>query len=343
MDISERKQKILAMVVEQYITTGEPVGSKSITVLLGNAVSSATVRAEMAELSEMGFLEQPHTSAGRVPSQKGYRYYVDRLMGKYELSSAEQHTLHNRLRTHAGEPEKVLEKAGGILAELTGCAAVSSTPLDEHTSIKRVELVPMGAKTALVVFLTSSGVLKSRVCRCDSEITIEMVELFYNIAAAEFIEKHPSDIHTAGVQTIAASLGDKALAMTPLLVTLSELCAAAAQSELLLEGQSNLLNHKELENSAAELMEFLKQAEPLSRLLSSKRDDLSILIGKENFFKELENSSMILARYHIGGQNAGSLGIIGPTRIDYARLIPSIRYLSYLVGNLLSEALDEES
>lgn len=341
MELSARKEKILALIVEYFIATGEPIGSKMISSAFETSISSATIRNEMAELSEKGYLEQPHTSAGRVPSQKGYRYYVDHLMGGYEISPSEQFRIGNLLKNAVGEPERVLAQASGILAEMTGCAALSTTPLDSQTRIKRVELVPIGARTAMVVLLSSSGVIKSRVCRIDSELTLEVMELFYNVAAAHFVGQRASDIHTAGVQTIVASLGEKAFLMTPLLVALSELSQASTRSEVLLEGQSNLLNYRELENNACELMDFLNRGEPLSRLLVANRDELNVLIGRENFFREMENSSMILAGYRIAGQDAGTVGIIGPTRIDYARLIPSIRFISHIVSSILSDSVEE--
>lgn len=340
LDLNERRQKILAFIIDRYILTGEPVGSKAISEEIDMSISSATIRNEMSELVDLGYLEQPHTSSGRIPSQKGYRYYVDNLIGRYELASEERYRIENLLEKASGEPESVLERASGLLAELTGCAAVSTTPLDEFSVIQKVELVPIGLRTAMIVLVTSSGLLKSRVCRFDSEITIEIVELFYNIAQAHFIKNKTAEINTVIIQTIAASLGDKAFVMIPLLTALYDLSHSAAQSELLLEGEANLLNNRDLEASACKLLEFLQRGEPLNQLLTSNRDALSILIGRENTYKEMENSSMILSRYSIGGQDVGSLGIIGPTRIDYARLIPSIKYLSDLVSRFLSDALE---
>ncbi len=339
--MSERKQKILAFIVDYYIATGEPAGSKLISAAFGGAVSSATIRNDMSELSELGFLEQPHTSAGRIPSQKGYRYYVDHLMGRYEISVSEQFRISNMLKNENGEPERLLSRAGEILADLTGCASLSTTPLDRQSIIKRVEMVPIGSKTVMIVVLASSGVIKSRVCRIDSEVTIEILELFYNVASAHFVSQRAHDINTANIQTIVASLGEMALVMTPLIVTLSELTTAITQADLLLEGQSNLLNYREFENNAYELMDFLSRGEPLSKLLVAHRDELSVLIGRENFFKEMENSSLILSSYQIGGQDAGSVGIIGPTRIDYSRLIPSIKFISRIVSGILSQSLDD--
>ena len=340
-ELSDRKQKILAAVVEQYIATGEPVGSKALLSLLPFSVSSATVRNEMAELSEMGYLEQPHTSAGRVPSQKGYRYYVDKLMNNYELSDREKRTIEMKLGTQVRSPEQVLETASELLADMTNCAAVSTTPSDAAAVIRRVELVPVGTRLAMIVMLTSSGILKSTIVRTDSELTLDVVESFYNIVNKLFVGNPVSEMNMALLQTLAVSLGDKALIMTPLLVALSDLASTAGKSDMLLEGQSNLLHHREIASNAYELMEFLRRGEPLTNLFSAHRDELNVLIGKENLYRELENSSLIFSRYNIGGRDSGTLGIVGPTNIDYARLIPGLKYLTTIVGKLLTDAVEE--
>ena len=213
VEISERKQKILAAIVEQYIETGEPVGSKGLVEKLGLALSSATIRNEMSELSALGLLEQPHTSAGRIPSHSGYRYYVDNLMNKYELNAPQRRKIEADMSTGEGDPERLLEKAGEVLADLTNCAAVSTMPKGESVLIKRIEIVPIGTRTAMIVLLTSGGIIRSRVCRLDFELSGSMIELFYNLTAAKLLGCPIRDVNTVMLQTLAASLGIEALAM----------------------------------------------------------------------------------------------------------------------------------
>jgi len=338
--ISERKQKILALIIESYIATGEPVGSKTLQSAMGNSVSSATIRNDMADLVEAGFLMQPHTSAGRVPSQLGYRYYVDNLMTKYELGHEEQERIKIWLQGYSGEPDQLLEKAGSILSELTNCVAVSSAPSDSEALIKRVELVPLSSKTAMVVLLASSGILKSMVVRTDSEITTQIAEVFYNIMQTYFLGNSVNNIDIPFIQTLVASLGDKVFVMSPLLCGVADLCNSVKSTELHFNGQSNILNHPELTTDAFELMDFLHREAPIKTLLASHKKPLTVEIGEENAFKELRNSSTIFSKYTVGDRDSGSIGIIGPTRIDYARLIPSIKYLAGVIGNLLSETLE---
>ena len=339
--LTERKRKILAIIIERFIATGEPVGSKAICADMGNTVSSATIRNDMADLVEAGFLEQPHTSAGRIPSEAGYRYYVDNLMTSYELGLDEQERIKIWLQSFSGEPDKLLEKAGSILAELTNCVAVSSSPSDTEAFIKRIELVPLSNHTAMIVLLATSGILKSAVVRSDAEINVDIAEIFYNISQTYFTGRIVSDITVTFIQTLVASLGDRVFIMSPFLCAIADLCEAVKTTELHLKGQNNILNHSELSEDAFILMDFLHRGTPLENMLNSQKKPLNVSIGSENAYRELKNSTTIFSKYSVGDRDSGSIGIIGPTRLDYARLIPSIKYLANVIGTMLTETLDE--
>lgn len=343
MELSQRKQKILAAVVEQYIRTGEPVGSKALLNSLDFSVSSATIRNEMAELASMGLLEQPHTSAGRVPTNLGYRYYVDHLMGVRGLDEALKRRIEAGVTMRNASPEAILERASDFLADMTDCAAVSTTPSDENAVIKRIEFVPVGTRTGMIAMLTSTGIIKSKVCRSDTDLNASLIEKFYNISEASFIGMPLDEIDPATVQTLAASTGADMLTMIPFISAVSDLATEAARTEVMLGGQSNLLHYGgDYANTVYELMEFLRRREPLSRLLSNDKDGVQVRIGNENKYKQLENSSVITASYTIDGDKKGSIGIIGPTRMDYAGLIPSVKYLTDLVGKMIEQTLNED-
>ncbi len=339
--LTERKKQILAIIIERYIATAEPVGSKAICSYMGNAVSSATIRNDMADLVELGLLEQPHTSAGRVPSQAGYRYYVDNLMTSYELGVDEQERIKIWLQSFSGEPDKLLEKAGNILAELTNCVAVSSSPSDDEAFIRRIELVPLSDHTAMIVLLATSGILKSAVVRCEGEINVEIAEIFYNICQTYFTGRNVADISLTFIQTLVASLGDKVFIMSPFLCAISDLCGAVKTTEIHLKGQNNILNHTELSEDAFRLMDFMHRGTPLESIINSQKKPLNVSIGTENPYRELRNSTTIFSKYSVGERDSGAIGIIGPTRLDYARLISTIRYLAGVIGTMLTETLDE--
>ncbi len=346
MELSERKQKILGAIVEQYIKTGEPVGSKALLSALDMSVSSATVRNEMAELSAMGYLEQPHTSAGRIPTNEGYRYYVDHLMVNRQIDESLRRRIEAGVHMAVTDPEKLLQRAGEVLADLTDCAAVSTTPSGEGAFIKRVEIVPVGTRTAMIVLLTSTGVLKSKVCRSDSDLNASVLESFYNIMKASFIGTKLEDVDTAMMQKLAASFGADVFTLLPLVTAVSDLAQESIHTDIVLGGQSNLLHYSNYYgNTAYELLEFLRRGEPISKLLSSAANgekDVDVKIGSENPYKQLTKSSVIVSNYNIDGNRRGSIGIIGPTRIDYEKLIPSVKYLTDLVGKLLTQTFKDE-
>lgn len=341
-ELSERKRKILACVVEYYIRTGEPVGSKTLLELLPFSVSSATVRNEMAELDSLGYLEQPHTSAGRIPTDKAYRCYVDRLISVGVPDELVRRRIEAGLFGNEREPDKLLTKAGEVLADLTNCAAVSISPPGEAARVRRLEMIPVGCHTAMLVMLTSTGMVRSKICRTDGAITPIISENFARITSSALAGKPLTNIDAAMLQSLAATADGDALTMLPLLGSVAELAREAAQTDVKLGGQSNLLNYRELEENAYELMEFLRNGEPLSQLAGRNGRDTDVVIGNENPFRQMEKSSIILSRYTVAGHDGGTIGLIGPTRIDYAKLIPSVKYLADAVGRLINKALEEQ-
>lgn len=342
MELSERKERILATVAEIYIATGEPVGSKFLCASAGFRVSSATLRNEMAQLTELGYLEQPHTSAGRIPSQRGLRYYIDRLMARYEPSAVDIFKIRSRMDINEGDPQKLLAQAAGTLAELTGCAAVVTTPFSAGSRIRRTDLIPLGGKNVMLVLSVSNGTLKSRICRCNDEVSYEMIDLFYKIAASGFADRAPDDITTALVQTVTASLGDHAFEMAPLLTAFFDAAKEAAVTDVLTAGLSNLLRFPELEGKVGALQELLRNKSNTSKILQANGEDgVRFLIGGENRFRELSNASVICADYSIAGHTAGTLAVVGPLRMDYAAVVPLLRYTAGLVGAMLDENMSK--
>ncbi len=338
-ELSERKKLILASVVEQYIKTGEPIGSKELLALTGMAVSSATVRNEMSELAAMGYLEQPHTSAGRIPSQEGYRYYVDNLMKSREIDELNRRMLEAGISSAIGDPERLIAQASEVLADLTKCACVSTAPGGEAMIIRKIELVPVGVHSAMLVLLTSNGILKSRLCRLDCELTARICQQFYNIVQSCIIGKSASEISVASMQTVAATLDGDVFTMLPLMAAVCELAKSTASSRITVGGSSNLFSS--YGSDALELLEFLNKREPISAVMGSITEPLNVKIGKENIYRQLENSSVIVAKYSVGGSDSGTIGIIGPTRMDYENIIPSVKYLTDLVGRLITQAIEE--
>lgn len=341
MELSERKRKVLAAIVDTYVKTGEPVGSKTLVLDLG--VSSATIRNEMAELVELGLLEQPHTSAGRIPSQKGYRVYIDRLMKRQPISREEQLYLDSFLANEAYDPERLLDNASQTLAGITKFAAVSTTPSGSLADIRAVQFVQTSRHTAMVILLTSAGTMKNRIFRCDFDLSPEILRVFFRLMNERLAGKPVASVTPALIQSMAASLGEMAMLMSSALMAVLEVAQDSMEADVCLNGQMNLLFYPEFERSSARrVMDFLERPQELSRLLLGQQSGVRVMIGSETKCPELRDSSVVVGRYSIDGQDAGAIGVIGPTRMDYAKLVSSVEYLTGSVSRMLTDLLKEE-
>lgn len=340
MELSERKQKILAAVVDLYVKSGEPVGSKALCAILNFPVSPATVRNEMSELAELGLLEQPHTSAGRVPSQKGYRVYIDRLMKKKPISGEEQRYIDSLLLPSAYDPEKLLDGVARALAGMTRFAAVSTSPGGGDAEIRAVQFVQTSRRTAMVIMMTSAGTMKTRVFHCDFDITPEILRVFFRVLNEKLAGLPVSAVTPAFIQTLAASLGELSMLMSSALMAVLEVAQDSMQADVCLDGEMNLLFHGDLEpGGVRRIMDFLSRPQELARLLMHPGSG-GVMIGEETRQPELRESSVIVSRYEVGGRDAGAIAIIGPTRMDYGKMISNIEYLSCSVGRMLTELMD---
>lgn len=343
MELGIRKTKVLSLIVEQYTKTGEPVGSKKICVEIDENVSSATIRNDMAWLVEKGYLEQPHTSAGRIPSQKGYRHYVDNIMHKYELTDREKTYIDSMLADAFQNPDRFLESTCTILADLTGLTAVSTTPFDRNAKILRIEIIPTGIRTVLLFMMTTTGLFKSRLCRIDVNTSPEIIAILRKMLNDYFYDKELNSITPSFIKTLAVSLGQMTLVIMPLLVAVGETARGAASAQLLIDGQSNLLSLPEFDAvSVREILDFLSRRAKLFELLNRDQAYTSAYIGKENGRPELDFTSIVITSYDLGGNGSGKLAVIGSTRMDYAKVLSHLEYTADKVGKLLSKPFGEE-
>lgn len=342
MRLGERKQKILTAVIDSYIKTGEPVGSKAVMDMLDNAVSSATIRNEMAELAAMGYLEQPHTSAGRIPTATAFRLYIDRLMKRQTLSTKDCRDIDDMLTSAAGDPEHLIGEASQALAETTGCAAVTTTPSGQSASVMKIEVLRVSPRSAALLLMTSSGLLRSRICCFNRDVNNETLSSLAKALSASFSGCVLSDINLPQVQSLMAALGDNGLLCAPALSTFYQLVQESTEAEVLLTGQLNLLSHPDYDPAhARSLLNFLGRRQLLSDILSSLPGGLRVVFGSESNRPELEGSSIIATRYQFGGHPNGSIGLIGPLRMDYAAAIPRLEYFAKAVGRILDEIMGE--
>ena len=341
MELTKRKQNILASIVNGYIRTGEPVGSKSISELVG--ASSATVRNEMADLTELGLLEQPHTSAGRILSARGYREYVDTLMPKQALSDAERYSLDSMLMKSAFDPERLLQGAADTLAVSTRYLAVATSPSGEGAKIKAVQFVQTSRRTAMLILMSSAGTMKNKVFHCDFDLSNEIMRIFFRVINERVTGRYVEEINRAFIQSLAISFRDLALLMSPALAALLEVAQETLHTEISLSGQMNLLHYPEYQLSGVRrLMDLVENPESVCAMLEGKKNTTQIRIGPENESEALWGSTVISSRYCVGGRNAGAVAVIGPTRMDYARVAAQTAYIAEQVGEMLTGIMREE-
>ncbi len=338
MEMTPRKEKILSSVVRNFVKSGEPVGSKAIADEIG--VSSATVRNEMAELIELGLLEQPHTSAGRVPSQKGYREYVDRLMRVPVLREEEKRYFDSVLAGSAFEPERLLFHVSRLLSEVTRYTAAVTTPSGMTARVKAVQFVQTSRRTAMLLLISSAGTMKTRVFHCDFDLTHEILRVLFRLFNEKVSGKEVLEITPAFLQSMGASLGEMMVLAGSALQALLEAAQDTVKTEVLISGQMNLLFYPELEHR--QVMNFLERKEDVVALLRRKPGRVSVLIGAETERSELRDASFLISRYAIGEQDVGALALVGPTRMDYARLTAILQYLTAAVGRMLTVLTREE-
>lgn len=337
MELGKRKQQIVAATVDAYIRTGEPVGSKLLAELLGNAVSSATIRNDMADLAAAGYLVQPHTSAGRVPTAPAFRLYLDQLLSHCSLPEESKQEIDEELVSASGDPERLLDRASDLLADATGVAAAVSTPDGKGTCVQRVEILPTGSQSAAVLLMTDSGTLRSRLCRLESGCEPAVLTQLCESLNREFSGRALSEIGVASVQALSARLCGNGLLYMPLLTAFLGLVQEASESDIRLSGQFNLLQHPDYPvDRARSLLTFLSHRELLTGMLTANPGGLRVVLGSESPRRELDGSSIIVTQYG-QGSSGGSLCLIGPVRMDYARAIPRLQYVAQTISRLLNE------
>ena len=334
--MNDRKLKILAAVVDEYIMTGEPVGSKTISSLPDINVSAATVRNDMAMLEQLGYLEQPHTSAGRIPTFAGYRLYIDKIMQTGSLPESERERLDKMLDEQGAVTEDlVVQSAAAALAELTQCAVVASNSTPKFSVISKVEVIPTGKRLYVVLLVTSDGNIKNKACRLEFDLTNEQLDFFSN-----YIEQHlkglaVSDLSDEMFAKFTEAMGTYMMTLSPLINEVQKLSKDLLHDELTIKGEKNLLSCSEFDKM--EIVKFMDRSNELERFMTDTFSGINVIFSEENDSFVIGNSSMIVSNYKKGGRNAGSLGIIGPVRLDYAKIIPYIEYFTQKISDLISE------
>lgn len=341
MSLAERREKILSFVVEHYTRTGEPVGSKAIADCCDLGVSSATIRNELKALDESGYLEQPHTSAGRVPTRRGYRYYIDYLMTDAPLDGRLSRHIENAVYAGKASPEAILRNAASVLSELTDMAAISTSPSASDSRIHRIRFVSTGRHTSMIVLVTSNGMVKNRLFRCEFVLTPELLSMFDKALNERFAGIRLTEVTRGFLQTAASSMGELSLFVPDVLIALYEAVQSALEVSVAVSGETNLLFSDAYDyRSARNVLRALSDSKGICELLNHSRTD-RIYLGDESRISALSDSSVIVSRYAISGENAGALAVIAPLRIDYRTVFGEVRCAAMCVSNAFGELLGQ--
>ena len=352
-EISDRKKKILAAVVDEYIASAEPVGSKRIVEKSSLNVSSATIRNELAELTSLGYLEQPHTSAGRVPTALGYRFYVNELMEKQRLTMEETEEINRTLNLKAQRLDQMMDDLGKLAADVTNYPALALTAQAAET-IRRFELIYVDANTFIVVLLLSGSKVKNKLVHLPFSVEEVQIRKLCTVFNANFCGLTEQEI-TPALIAAAERAADDHLGLTAAVAGFAiSILSESAGAKAVVAGGSKLLRLPEFQDpdKAHSLMDFLSDAENLRELPGAgfteastaaggdENNDVKVLIGPENVAEELKDSSVILAKYDAGDGMQGVIGVVGPTRMDYSKIAAKLSYIAEGIGKALASSKD---
>ena len=323
MAIDKRKIMILEAIINDYINTGEPVGSRTIAKKYDLGVGSATIRNEMSDLEDMGYLEQPHTSSGRIPSNKGYRRYVDNLMKQSKLSVEEELQIKKYIIDCAMlEVDKIVKQASTLLSELTNLTCLVQTPSVRKSCIKSIQLIRVDNNTLVSVIVPDNGVIKNHRIKVNKMPSDEQLSIINKVINHRLGNLNIEEINLEVINNLKKDLQGYDDLFTAIVPALYESLQEEKSSEIFMQGTTNIFNYQEYNDidNAKEILSLLYNKDYVVKLLAPD-GDISIKIGDENFIPEAKNCSVISAEYSLGDKPLGTIGLIGPKRINYSKVI----------------------
>jgi len=338
LELSDRKKKILRAVIESYIQNAEPVGSKAVAELAGLDVSSATIRNDMAELGELGYLEQPHTSAGRIPSAKGYRLYVNELMGDYKLSLQETERINEALHMKMKALDRVIDEAGRMVAKLTQYPAFALAAGPEKVTVRRYDLLLVEQKSFICVVMTDSNVVRNKLFQVADDLSAAQLQMLGTLLNTGFTGL-TADALAPELARVSQHAAQGAYELIEMVVSFAgEVLTELQKLPVHTAGIANLLEHPEYKSleKAQPLMTFLSEEEFSPFPASGPAAPMDIVIGPENVNEALKDSSVVMASYDMGGGMRGLIGVVGPTRMDYAKISARLNYFAQGLSQLVS-------
>ena len=337
--MDERKFMILQAIIDDYITTAVPVGSRTISRKSGVGYSPATIRNEMSDLEELGYLAQPHTSAGRVPSYKAYRLYVDQLLNVAKLPMEERERMNSFLSNRTDQVEALIRRAAAVISDATHYTSVIVSPQLNTLRIRNLQMVPVSDTLALMVIVTNAGIVKDTVIRIPEGISPDVLYEISKMLTEQLADKPIEQVRQLFAEIIR-DMGDHRRLLAEAMQVIEDKMSRTDYSDVIIGGGANMLSYPEYQDisKAQNFLSVLESRDKLKKALATGNGmEVTIRIGPENALPELSDCSILTATYQAGGQSKGTLGIIGPTRMNYSRAISVLRYMGMALSELLSD------
>ena len=334
MELDERKKKILQAVIRNYLETGEPVGSRTISKYTDLNLSSATIRNEMADLEEMGYIFQPHTSAGRIPSDKGYRFYVDAMMEEKEREFAEMREMKGVLVERQNKVETLLKQVAKVLAQNTQYATMISAPRSKRSKLKFIQLSRVDARQLLAVIVLEGNVIKNNILPVEEELDDETLLKLNILLNTSLNGLSVEQINLGTIARLKEQAGIHGNIVSDILDALAEAIQEEEELEIYTSGTTNILKYPELQDSqrASELLNTFEEKQQLVSLVnetlaSEEETGIQVYIGDESPIGNMKDCSVVTATYRLGDGMQGTIGIIGPKRMDYENVVDNLKTL----------------
>jgi len=344
LDLTERQKTLLLLIIRDYIESAQPIGSKRLAEHYHIDLSSATIRNEMSALTEMGYLRQPHTSAGRVPTEEGYRYFVSQMMHNAELPEAVQHTISHQFHQSRADMDQWMTLAASILAHQSQGVSVITAPHAEQARYKHVELISTQGRQVLMVLVMAGGEVSQQILTLAEPVTQDKLS-----QTAARLNGLLAGLAVDAISSLTTR--PDALDQDILILIAQDMrrTSASSSGEIYTDGLTNVLSEPEFAESddARRTLKIFEEPSTLQDLLArttinSNIGGLQVLIGGEGGWEELRQCSMVIARYGVPGMATGTLGVLGPMRMSYAKTIPTVRYVAGLLSDLVNDTIAGE-
>lgn len=335
--LTERQELVLKLIIDEYIKTAEPVGSRSLSKFM--EVSPATIRNEMSDLEELGFLEKTHTSSGRIPSEQGYRYYINSILKNLDEETDGYFEFEQIFENKEFERDEIIKEAINLLSQATNCTAISLGPNAYHSKVKKVQLIPLKDTQALILVITNFGYVESKQISIseDMELSelVKVIDLLNELLMDTPISKVSEKLH---YEIQHQHIKELLKYRDTIVESFIEAFSKFAQSKYYLTGQSNMLYQPEF-NDIQKLREFIATVETneIFKIVESNQEGVSVKIGTENQVTSMQDCTVVSSSYHTKDGEKGTISLVGPTRMEYRKIIPLMKYIAKHITKLYEE------